>query len=114
MTCHGSSWVAFRDRETRSRSKINVKNLDGDFLANLDNLGRVVNVLPGQLGDVNQTVHATQIDEGTEVDDGGHDTLADLALLELVAGSRSEPRTGSAQAMHGGTEQHCCGSCPAR
>lgn len=34
--------------------------------------------------DVHQAVHATQVHEGTEVDDGGHDALADLALLELV------------------------------
>jgi hypothetical protein len=39
---------------------------------------------PGQLGDVHQTVHATQVHEGTEVDDGGDDALADLPLLQLV------------------------------
>ena len=50
---------------------VDVENLDGDFLANLDDLGRVVDVLPGQLGNVNQTVHATQVHECTEVDDGG-------------------------------------------
>ena len=44
----------------------------------------MINVLPRQLGDVNQSVYATQVHEGTEVDDGGHDALADLALLELV------------------------------
>ena len=39
-------------------------------------------MLPGQLGDVDQTVDATQVHEGTEVDDGGHDTGADLPLLQ--------------------------------
>ncbi len=33
---------------------------------------------------MNQTVYAAQVHECTEVDDGGHDALADLALLELV------------------------------
>src|SRR5690606_19781240 len=39
---------------------------------------------PGQLGDVHQTIDATEVHESTEVDDGGHDALADLALLQLV------------------------------
>ncbi|EGJ78183.1 putative 30S ribosomal protein S1 [Streptomyces sp. Tu6071] len=61
---------------------VHVENLDGDFLADLDNLGGVVDVLPGQLGDVHEAVHATQVHEGTEVDDGGDDAGADLTLLE--------------------------------
>src|SRR5690606_19812735 len=44
-----------------------------------DDLVRVVDVLPRQLGDVDETVHAAQVDESSEVDDGGDDTLADLA-----------------------------------
>src|SRR5690606_16115034 len=40
--------------------------------------------LPGQLGHVDQTVDAAEIDEGAEVDDRGHAALADLALLEGV------------------------------
>jgi hypothetical protein len=42
----------------------------------------VVDVLPGQLGDVHQAVHAAQVHEGTEVDDGGDDAGAHLTLLE--------------------------------
>ncbi len=38
--------------------EINVENLNGDFVANGDNLGRVVDVLPRQLGHVNQAVRA--------------------------------------------------------
>jgi hypothetical protein len=44
----------------------------------------VIDVLPGQLGDVHQTVDAAEIDERAEVDDRGHHTLADGALLQLV------------------------------
>ncbi len=61
---------------------VDVEDLDGDLLADLDNLGRVVNVLPGQLGNVDQTVDATQVHEGTEVDDRGDDAGADLTLLQ--------------------------------
>ena len=64
--------------------QVDVENLDGDLLADLDDLGRVVDVLPGQLGDVHQTVDAAEVDERTEVDDRGDDTGADLALGQLV------------------------------
>ena len=62
---------------------VDVEHLDGDLLADLDDLGRVVDVLPRQLGDVDETVDAAEVDEGTEVDDRGDDTAADLALLQL-------------------------------
>ena len=63
--------------------EVNVEHLDGNLVADLDNLGRVVDVLPRQLGNVDQAVNAAQINECTEVDDGGHDAFANLALLEL-------------------------------
>ena len=63
--------------------EIDVEHLDGDLIADLDDLGRVVDVLPGQLGNVNQAVNAAQIDECAEVDDGGHDAFTNLTLLEL-------------------------------
>ena len=56
---------------------VDVEHLDGDLVTDLDHLGRVVDVLPGQLGDVHQTVHAAEVDERAEVDDRGHDALAD-------------------------------------
>jgi hypothetical protein len=43
----------------------------------------VVDVLPGQLGDVDEPVHATEVDEGAEVDDRGDGPAADLAGLEV-------------------------------
>src|SRR5262249_17871512 len=39
---------------------------------------------PRQLGHVDETVHTAEIDERAEVDDRRHDTLADLARLEVV------------------------------
>src|SRR4051812_11081234 len=64
--------------------QVDVEDLDGDLLAHLDDLGRVVDVLPGQLGDVHQAVDAAQVHERTEVDDRGDDARADLALGQLV------------------------------
>ena len=74
--------------------QVDLENLDGDLVANLDNLGRVVDVLPGQLGNVNQAVNTAEIDECAEVDDGGNDTLADLALLQLVQELGADLRLG--------------------
>ena len=49
-----------------------------------EHLGRVVDVCPRQLGDVDEPVDALQVDEGTEVDDVGDDTLDDRAGLQVV------------------------------
>ena len=44
----------------------------------------MIDVLPGQFGDVHQAVHATQVDECAEVDDRGDGAVADLSLLQGV------------------------------
>src|SRR5690606_38789078 len=61
---------------------VDVEDLDRDLLADLDDLVRVVDVLPGQLGDVHEAVHTAQVHERAEVDDRGDDALADLPLLQ--------------------------------
>ncbi len=72
-----------RQRDTLA-VHVHVQDLDRDLLADLDDLARVVDVLPGQLGHVDEAVHSAKVDEGAEVDDGGHDALADLALAQRV------------------------------
>src|SRR6266508_2212053 len=71
---------------------VDVQHLDGDLLADLDDLGRVVDVLPGQLRHVHQAVDAAEVHERTEVDDARDDALADLALLQL--GEEVHPHLG--------------------
>src|SRR5680860_1287510 len=61
---------------------VDVQDLDRDLLADLDDLGGVVDVLPGELGDVHQAVDATEVHEGTEVDDRRDDAGPDLTLLQ--------------------------------
>src|SRR6185437_2431395 len=61
---------------------VDVEHLDGDLVADLDDLARVIDVLPRQLGHVHQTVDATEVDERTEVDDGADDAAPDLTLLQ--------------------------------
>src|SRR5262249_47965328 len=63
---------------------VNVEHLDRDILSHLHDLARMVDVLPGQLGDVHEAVDAAEVDECAEVDDRADDTLADLALLQRV------------------------------
>ena len=63
---------------------VDVEHLDGDLLAHLDHLGRVVDVLPGQLADVDQTVDPAEVDERPEVDDRADHTGAHLALGQLA------------------------------
>src|ERR1700743_894115 len=63
---------------------VHVQDLDRDLLADLDDLARVGDVLPGQLRPVHEAVHAAEVDERAEVDDRGHDALADLALAQRV------------------------------
>src|SRR5690606_26395923 len=74
--------------------QVDLEDLDGDLLADLDDLGGVLDVLPRELRDVHEAVHAAQVDERAEVDDRGHDALADLALLEVVEEGRTRLRLG--------------------
>ena len=46
-----------------------VEDLDLDLLIDLQHLGGVVDVRPGELRDVDQTVDAVEVDEGAEIDD---------------------------------------------
>jgi len=43
----------------------------------------VIDVLPAELRDVNESVHAAQVHEGAEVDDRGDDAVAALAGLQV-------------------------------
>ena len=61
---------------------IDVEHLDLDGLADLEDLRRVVDVRPRQLGDVDQAVDALEVDERAEVDDVRDDALDDGAGLE--------------------------------
>src|SRR4029077_1986589 len=92
-----------RQRDTLA-VHVDVEHLDGDLVADLHDLGRVVDVLPRQLGDVHQAVDAAEVHERTEVDDRGHDALADLALLEL--GQEALAHLGLGLLEPGAARQH--------
>ena len=75
--------LANRERDALA-IEVDLEHLDGDLVADLDDLRWMVHVLPGQLRDVHEPVHASEIHEGPEVDDRRHDTLANLPLGEIV------------------------------
>src|SRR5690606_29893117 len=61
---------------------VDVEHLDPQEIPDRNHLGRVVDVAPGELGDMDEAVDAIEIDEGTEVDDVRDPALDDLAGLE--------------------------------
>ena len=63
---------------------VDVEHLDLDRLADLEHLGRMVDVAPGELGDVDQAVHPVEVDEGAEVDDVGDLAVDHVARVEPV------------------------------
>ena len=63
---------------------IDVEHLHLDGLSDLQHLGGMVDVTPGQLRDVDQAVHAVQIDECAEVDDVRDRAVDDVARVEPV------------------------------
>jgi len=63
---------------------VDVEDLDLDLLVDLEHLGRVVDVRPRQLGDVDEAVDAVEVDERAEVDDVRDGTGDDVAHVELV------------------------------
>ena len=64
--------------------EVHVEDLNIDLVAHGHDLARVIDVLPTELGDVNEPVHAAQVHEGTEVDDRRDDAVPTLAGLKIV------------------------------
>ena len=62
---------------------VDVEHLDLHGLADVEHLGRMVHVAPAELGDVDEAVHAIEVDERAEVDD-----VRDLALDDVA---RAQP-----------------------
>src|SRR5690606_25331358 len=61
---------------------VELQDLDVDLVANVDNFRRVLDALPGHVGDVQQAVHAAQVDERAVVGEVLDDTLDLLAFLQ--------------------------------
>ena len=64
------------------RLRIDADDLHLHRVADVEDLGRVVDAAPGHVGDVQQAVDAAQVDEGAVVGDVLDEAVDDLALLE--------------------------------
>ena len=62
---------------------VEVEDNNIDLLVELDNLLRIVDAAPAQVGDMDESVHTAQVDEYAVRGDVLHGTLQDLALLQL-------------------------------
>ena len=103
--------VCLRPSETRSVSAIVLENLDGHLVAHVEHLGGVVHAAPAHVGDMQQPVDATEVDERTvlgDVLDGAPVTtwpssqvLASVCCLSSVALlSRASTRRLKARCCH--------------
>src|SRR5665213_178838 len=63
---------------------VDLDDLDLDGLADGQNLGRVIDPAPGDIGDVQQAVDAAEVDERTVIGDVLDDAVDDLALFEIL------------------------------
>ena len=61
---------------------VELEDLDLDLVAHVDHLGRMANALPGHVGDVQQAVHAAEVDERAVVGEVLDDALDALAFLQ--------------------------------
>src|SRR5690606_26248915 len=61
---------------------VELQHLDVDLVTNVDDFRRMLDALPGHVGDVQQAVHAAQVDERAVVGEVLDDTLDLLAFLQ--------------------------------
>ena len=83
---------------------VDVEHLDLDLLADFEELGRVVDVAPRQLRDVDQAIDAVEVDKRAEIDDVRHDARDGLTRCEVV-----EDALANLTALlleHGAARQH--------
>ena len=79
-------WVGLSRLERKADpllAQVDVEDLDVDLVADRHDRRRMVDVLPRQLGHVDEAVHPAEVDECAEVDDGRHHTTAPLAWLQV-------------------------------
>ena len=81
-------------------------------LADMQRLGRMVDAAPRDVGDVQQTVDAAEIDERAVIGDVLDDAVEDLAFLEARRPAPSALRRGSLRARRGATRRCCRASGP--
>lgn len=62
---------------------VKLQDLDLNLVADIDDLGRMLDALPGHISDVEKSVNAAEVNECAVVGEVLDDTLDDLAFLEV-------------------------------
>src|SRR6266699_4403199 len=63
---------------------VNAEDLNFDLLADLEDFTGMVDAAPGELADMDQSVCATQVNEGAEICEVTDDAAPDFARFEFV------------------------------
>ncbi len=71
---------------------VELENLDLDLIADVDQIARMRESAPGHIGDVQQAVDPTQVDESAVVGEVLHGARQDHALFEVLQGLRAADR----------------------
>jgi hypothetical protein len=99
MSDHGSRLELLHAERDAVRLLVDADDLHLDRLADVEDLGRMVDAAPGHVGDVQQAVDAAEVDERTVVGDVLDDALDHLALFEVLDDLRA--LLGAALFEHG-------------
>src|SRR5665648_156260 len=83
---------------------VDVEQRDVDLLADVEHLRGVIDMAPGELGDVDQAVDAVQVHEGAKVNDVGDRALHDVAHVHPVEDLLADP--AALLLEHGAAAEH--------
>ena len=81
---HGSSRDLLETERDALGLGVELEHLDANVIADLEQLGRVIDPAPAHVGDVQQAVDAAEVDERAVLGEVLDDALDDLAFLELL------------------------------
>ena len=81
---HGFFWALLEAEGDALFFLVDVEDEDFDFLADLEHFARVAEAAPGHVGDVEQAVHAVEVDERAEIGDVLDRALDRAALFDAA------------------------------
>jgi len=85
MFSHGSAPSELLQAQRNARAlAIEFQDPHVDLIADLDDFGRMLDALPGHVGDMQQTVDAAQIDESTVIREILHRAAHHRAFLQVI------------------------------
>ena len=82
IDCHGIGLQLLHAERDALRLGVDADDLHLHRVADVEDLGRMIDAAPGHVGDVQQAVDAAEVDEGAVVGDVLDEAVDDLALLE--------------------------------